>query len=104
MLRQLNKNEFLRCRRGYEDALELAGQKLYREARLELKPVIRLLERDKQPTRMLAKCYILRAQIEEQLTPDRAPATWQAARDVLEGIHDQSELSDLVPEKVRTEK
>lgn len=98
MARELNKNEFWKVAKGYENASELYEQGLYKEALLELKPAFRLLERDAIKTRMLAKCYVLRAQIYEKQNKPAADE-WKKARETLEDISDKSELYLLAKEK-----
>lgn len=93
MKRQLNKNEFLRVRRWFEDAKELAEAKEMASALSELKKAIRLLERDSIQTRMLAACKILEGKIlQAQNKP--AQACFENALVILEQIGDSSSLKE----------
>lgn len=66
-MKNYNTKEFLRIKRGYEQATQLLAQGKCKPALTALKRPIRSLEYGNEKTLFLAKCYELEAQIYEKL-------------------------------------
>ncbi len=66
-MKNYNTKEFLRIKRGYEQAALLLAQGKYKPALTALKRPIHSLEYGSEKTLFLAKCYELEAQIYEKL-------------------------------------
>lgn len=71
MKRELNKNEFFKVKRGYDQALELLQDNFVKAALKEIQGSIRLLEKIGDPILFLAKCYEIEAQCYERLNEDK---------------------------------
>ena len=97
MIREMNKNEFMRAWRGYHNAQEMFDMNYFRECLLELKPAISLQEKYESKTRFLAKAYYLKSQAFSKLNKlkDQKKFLLEALR-VLEKIDDETELKDSI--------
>lgn len=89
LLRDLNKNEFMKVRRGYENALSLLEDGYVRQALLELKQPIRILEYQGESTKFLALCLQLKARALSELDRTKeAEDCLSRAQAILERIQD----------------
>lgn len=82
-MRELNKNEFMRVRKGYDHALSLYQDGYLKETLLELKKPIRILEYRGENTRFLALCLQLQARALKDLGREKEA---QSALERAEGI------------------
>lgn len=84
MILEMNTRDFYKVKNGYENALELYDQSLFKEARLELRLALKILERTPVRTPFHHKCYLLFAQICEALEdPEKADHYRKLAADYL---------------------
>lgn len=67
MILEMNTRDFHRVKNAYDDALELYEQSLYKEARLEMRQALKILERTPIRTPLHGKCYALFSEILEKL-------------------------------------
>lgn len=89
LMRDLNKNEFMKVRRGYENALSLLEDGYVRQALLELKQPIRILEYRGESTKFLALCLQLKARALKELNrPAEAEDCLKRAQAILDKIQD----------------
>lgn len=101
MTRELNKNEFFKVRKAYEEATGLYNDHYYKETIYVLKDAFRLLQRDGVQTRMLAKCYALQARAFSALSKkDKAISSYEAALLVLKRIQDTSLLGEQLEQEL----
>ncbi|MCF0246619.1 MAG: hypothetical protein HUJ55_07320 [Ileibacterium sp.] len=97
MVREMNKNEFMRALRGYQNAQEMYEMNYPKECLLELKPVLRLLEKYETQTRFLAKAYYLKSQALGQLNKSREQLrVLDQALQILEHIEDDTDLKNTI--------
>ena len=103
MIREMNKNEFMRAWRGYKNAREMLEMNYFKECLLELKPVIALLEKYENQTRFLAKAYYLKSQAFSRLEKfkDQKKFLLEALK-VLEHIDDETELKESILKDLET--
>lgn len=79
----------MRVKRGYDHALSLYEDGYLKEALLELKKPIRILEYRAENTRFLALCLQLRAKAFQDLNQqEEAKSDLERAEAILQRIHD----------------
>ncbi len=89
IMRELNKNEFMRVKKGYDNALSLYQDGYLKEALLELKRPIRILEYRAENTRFLALCLQLQAKALHDLGKEpEAEVASLRAEEILRRIRD----------------
>lgn len=97
MYRELDKRDFFKIKRGYDNALDMYEQGYYKEALLELRPGLTAMEKDAMQTRMLAKYRLLQGKAHQALHQNRqAENSYLSALETLRIIQDHSALTEEV--------
>ena len=87
----MNSHQFRKVMWGYEQAQELLAQNLYKQARLELNPGLKILESSRVKTPLLARYYLLYESIYTGLNePDKAAHYHELAQEILDATHAQT--------------
>lgn len=98
-----NQRTFRYIMRSIENAKELLEANKPKNAYMELKEAIKLLEKDKEPSKLLGICYCLEGDIYfKQKKKSQALKAWQKAQVEFERVHDTSLDYQAVLSKIKS--